>query len=226
MFDGLAAERDPSGVYARWNTGKPEIFAGKPALFIDRDGVLVEETNYLHRPEDVSLIPGVGHALSKLNQARIPVIIVTNQAGIGRGYYGWKEFIRVQNDIYYKLKTSGAHIDACVACPYHSEGLAPYRYSGHFFRKPNPGMLLWAAQTSGINLNSSWIVGDKLSDLQAGEKAGLAGLAHVLTGHGAAHRPKVLEWAKGRPNILAVQNLCEAIDSFLQKLLDRERMAL
>src|SRR5690242_8907500 len=74
-------------------------FSGRPCLFLDRDGVLVEETNYLHRPEDVAFIPKVLPAIAEVNKRGIPVVIVTNQAGVGRGYYDWAEFHRVQRHI-------------------------------------------------------------------------------------------------------------------------------
>ncbi len=215
MLEGIYKNGALLGIYARWYAGCPMGFAGRPALFIDRDGVLVEETNYLCRPEDVSLIPGAGPAITKLNRAGLPVVIVTNQSGIGRRFYAWEDFIEVQRCIYQKLKEDGAHIDACIACPYHPDAREPYRYDGHFFRKPNPGMILWAAGTAGINLELSWIVGDTLADLQAGEKAGLGGLAHVMTGYGKYQRPAVLAWSKGRENFKPFQDLGQAVEAFL-----------
>lgn len=214
MIEGLYNEGEMAGIFACWYIPNPNIFAGKPALYIDRDGVIVEETNYLCRPEDVSFIPGVVDAIFKINQVGIPVIIVTNQAGIGRGYYGWQDFIKVQEYISEKLKQEGAHFDACIACPYHLEAKEPYRCTNHFFRKPNPGMIIWPARTAGIDLKSSWIVGDKLSDLQAGERAGLGGLAHVMTGHGKSHRLKVIQWFRDKPNLHLFKDLCEAIEVF------------
>jgi D-glycero-D-manno-heptose 1,7-bisphosphate phosphatase len=214
MLKGFHKNGALLGIYARWYAGCPTGFAGRPALFIDRDGVLVEEINYLCRPEDVSLMPGAGPSIAKLNRAGFPVVIVTNQSGIGRRFYTWKDFIEVQLCIYQKLKEDGAHIDACIACPYHPDAREPYRRDGHYFRKPNPGMIVWAAGTAGINLGLSWIVGDTLADLQAGEKAGVGGLAHVMTGHGKCQRPSVIAWSKGKEIFKPFQDLSQAADAF------------
>lgn len=218
MIEGLHTTGEMSGIFARWYIENPNIYAGSPAFFVDRDGVIVEETNYLSRPEDVILIPGVSAALLKLNRAGVPVVIITNQAGIGRGYYGWEDFLKVQVNIYEKLQHEKVHIDACIACPYHPEALEPYCCVEHFYRKPNPGMLLWSAETAGIDLKRSWIVGDKLSDLQAGERAGLGSLAHVMTGYGRSHRIKVLEWAKDNFSFQQFQDIYEAVDVFFAQL--------
>lgn len=157
---------------------------GRPALFLDRDGVIVEEVNYLHRPEDVIIIPGAAQVISHANALNIPVIIVTNQAGIGRRYYNWDHFIEVQNKIYSLLSGAGAKIDAVFACPHHSDAYAPYNHKNHPCRKPNPGLLTMAETTMAINLHGSWIAGDRSTDLRAGLNAGCAGGIHLQTGHG------------------------------------------
>lgn len=156
----------------------------KPALFLDRDGVLVEEVHYLSNPQDAHLIDGAARIIGEANNLAIPVIIVTNQAGIARGHLGWPEFIAVQEKIIDDLATEGVFVNGVFACPYHGDGRAPYDMPDHPWRKPNPGMLLEAAQRLPIDLEKSWIIGDKAADLEAGKKAGLAGGIHVLTGHG------------------------------------------
>lgn len=154
------------------------------ALFLDRDGVIVEEVGYLARPEDVQLIPDAVVAISRANQLGVPVVVVTNQAGIGRGRYGWSEFESVNREMVHQLGEGGATLDAIFACPFHPDALPPYRAIDHPGRKPEPGMLLKAARDMGIDLATSWIVGDTLSDIKAGGRAGLAGAVLVLTGHG------------------------------------------
>lgn len=171
--------------------------AGRPCLFLDRDGVVVEETNYLHRLEDVAIIRGVPQAIAKVNALGIPVVMVTNQAGIGRGYYDWGEFRTVQQHIIEGCKSSGAHWDMLLACAYHEDGVPPYDRAGHPWRKPAPGMLLEAASELRVDLRRSYIVGDTLADLAAGAEAGLAGGALVLTGHGER------EWASGGEEALS-----------------------
>ena len=158
-----------------------------PALFLDRDGVVVVETHYLHEVEKTELIPGAGETIALANQRGLHVVLVTNQSGVGRGYYGWAEFQAVQDKIVADLAALGAHMDAVCACPHHPEAAAPYGRE-HADRKPNPGMLLKAADALGIALAPSWIVGDLPTDMGAGRNAGLAGGVHVLTGFGPGQR--------------------------------------
>ncbi|HEY6334320.1 MAG TPA: HAD family hydrolase [Alphaproteobacteria bacterium] len=188
MCDGLSANLDEDGV---WGKVFREVPHGRPALFLDRDGVVVEEVNYLSRVEDVAVIDGAAKAIVVANARRIPVIIATNQAGIGRGYYGWREFAAVQAAILGELGRAGARIDAVYACPHHPEALPPYRHPNHPARKPNPGMLLRAAAELNLDLGKSWLVGDKSVDIEAAMAAGLAGALHILTGHGAEERAAV-----------------------------------
>ena len=151
---------------------------GRAALFLDRDGVIVEEVDYLHRVEDLALLPGAAELIAQANQAGIPVAVVTNQAGIGRGYFGWDEFHNVQAELTRRLEAAGARVDLTLACPHYPE---------HPDRKPNPGMFRKAARMAGLDLARSWAVGDKASDLEAARAAGLAGGVLVLTGHGLQH---------------------------------------
>jgi D-glycero-D-manno-heptose 1,7-bisphosphate phosphatase len=160
------------------------LFNGRPCLFLDRDGVIVEEVNYLHRVEDILFIPGVAEAIARANQASIPVIMVTNQAGIGRGFFGWEDFHAVQQVIFQHCKAHGAHVDMVLACAYHAEGTGVYKAADHSWRKPRPGMLLEAARVMEVDLARSFIIGDCLSDLEAGHAAGLMNGSLVLTGHG------------------------------------------
>ena len=166
----------------------------RPALFLDRDGVIVEDPGYLSRPSDLTLLPGAAGVIALANRLGIPVIEVTNQAGIGRGYYGWNEFVEVEEALARALAEADAALDAVFACPYHHDGVPPWSHPAHPARKPQPGMLLAAERLLTLDLGRSWIVGDKLDDLQAGYHAGLRGGLHVLTGQGAAHRRDVTEW--------------------------------
>ena len=158
--------------------------SARPALFLDRDGTIVEEVLYLHRPEEMALIPGAADTIIAANTKNIPVIIVTNQAGIGRGYYGWDDFIAVQACMMKELNDLGAQIDAVFACPFHVNGKGPFIHPDHPDRKPNAGMLLRAAAKLQIDLARSWIAGDRASDVGAGLAAGCAGGIHLRTGHG------------------------------------------
>jgi D-glycero-D-manno-heptose 1,7-bisphosphate phosphatase len=182
---------------------------GRPALFLDRDGVLVEETGYLHRAEEVRLIPGATAAVAAAARAGLPVVLITNQAGIGRGYYGWAEFQAVQEKIAADLAVGGGAFDMVLACPFHAAGQPPYRHPDHPCRKPRPGMILRAAEMLGLDLAGSWVVGDRAIDLEAGRAAGLAGGVHVLTGHGAAERGAALELATGKFRTLGAESIAE-----------------
>lgn len=165
--------------------------AGRPALFLDRDGAVVEETGYLCRVEDIVMIPGAAAVIAAANSRGIAVVLVTNQAGIGRGYYGWPEFNRVQRAIMAALNAQGARLDAVYACAHHPEGRGGLAHPDHPARKPNPGMLFQAASDLAVDLAASWLVGDKSSDVEAAKRAGLAGALQVATGHGGAERQDV-----------------------------------
>lgn len=154
---------------------------GRAALFLDRDGVIVEEVDYLHRVEDLVLLPGAAELIAQANCRGIPVAMVTNQAGIGRGYFGWDAFHTVQAELYRRLESAGARVDLTLACPHYPE---------HPDRKPNPGMFQKAARIAGLDLARSWAVGDKASDLEAARAAGLAGGVLLLTGHGPQHQAR------------------------------------
>jgi len=150
-------------------------FAGRAALFLDRDGVVVVDTNYLGQVEELQLIAGSAGAIARCNILGVPVVLVTNQSGIARGYYDWKGFQAVQTALSAELDREGAHLDAVLACAYHKDGHDPLRTDNHPWRKPNPGMIVTAAERMGLDLPRSWIVGDQVHDLAAGCAAGLAG---------------------------------------------------
>lgn len=160
----------------------------KPALFLDRDGTLNVEVDYLHRVEDVALVPGAGEAVAALNRRGIPVVVVTNQSGIGQGRFGWKEFEAVSARLAELLAEHGAHLDATYVAPHSPRGVDEYHHPDHPDRKPNPGMLQRAAEEHGLDLSRSWMVGDKDIDLEAGLAAGCR-VALVLTGYGRKMDP-------------------------------------
>ena len=147
----------------------------RPALFLDRDGVIVEEVGHLRRTEDVRLISGAAAVIAAANRADMPVVVVSNQSGIGRGLFGWEDFAAVQQQMLEMLEAEGALVDAVLACPHHAEAEPPYRYADHPSRKPNAGMILAAARLLPIEPSGSWIIGDRASDLAAGRNAGLQG---------------------------------------------------
>lgn len=149
--------------------------AARPGLFLDRDGVIVEDTGYLSSPSAVHLIPGAVALVRRANEAGIAVAVVTNQSGIARGLYGWDEFAAVEVEIGRQLGTDGAAIDGVCACPLHPEfgGSDPERTAR--WRKPGPGMIEALATALRIDRRRAWMIGDKVSDIEAARNAGLAG---------------------------------------------------
>ncbi|MBV6466003.1 MAG: Histidine biosynthesis bifunctional protein HisB [Anaerolineales bacterium] len=178
-----------------------------PAVFLDRDGVLVEETGYLHTIENAILIPGAAHAVRRLNLHHIPAIIVTNQAGIARGYYAWKDFHTVQTHIEQEFQRHGARFDGLWACAHHPNGAGPLA-SDHPFRKPNPGMILDAGTKLNLDLSRSWLIGDKTIDIQAARNASLAGAILVRTGYGKSMEDEVRALTASAPTAI---HLCETL---------------
>jgi len=149
---------------------------GKVAVFLDRDGVLVEERrlhgDYLTRPDQLRLLPGAAGAVRRLNDAGFPVIVVTNQAGVARGILTERELDAIHDRMQEMLRdTAGARVSRIYYCPYHPEGLvAPYvRHSDS--RKPGAGMLMDAAADLGLDLTRSYVVGDQECDVLAAQKA-------------------------------------------------------
>ena len=182
----------------------------RPALFLDRDGVIVEDPGYISRASDLKLVAGAAQVIAAANRRGVLVVEVTNQAGIGRGYYTWDEFAEVEEELASLLAREGAARDAILACPFHHEAAPPWMHPAHPARKPSPGMLLAAGRLLNLDLRKSWIVGDKLDDLKAGYQAGLAGGLHVLTGRGSGERQAVEEWKPDNFRVLLGSSICDA----------------
>ena len=193
-----------------WCEIDPAPLRGRGALFLDRDGVIVVDTNYLHRSEDVRMIEGSAGAIARCNTLGVKVIVVTNQAGIGRGYYGWEDFQAVQKALSAELSKAGAHFDAVLACAYHGEGQDSLRVANHPWRKPNPGMILEAASRLKINLARSWIVGDRAHDLGAGQAGRLPG--GTLLSSDPAERRAAFALDDGGFAVKTAKDLAEAVD--------------
>ena len=145
----------------------------RPALFLDRDGVINEDAGYLHRPEDIRFLPGIFPLVSAANAAGMPVIVVTNQSGIGRGYFQEKDFHALMDWMGEECMARGCRLDAVYFCPHHPvHGLGAYKTSCTC-RKPAPGMFTTAARELHIALPRSVMVGDSLRDMQAAVAAGV-----------------------------------------------------
>lgn len=159
-------------------------WSGSPALFLDRDGVLIEERNYVGSAGDVALAPGAADLVGWANGLAVPVAVITNQSGIGRGYYDWTGFAAVQDEMRRQLRREHAHIDLVAACAFHADAKPPLAVADHPWRKPAPGMLTAIAQKAGICLSRSVMIGDRWSDIEAANTAGLPWGILLQTGHG------------------------------------------
>jgi D-glycero-D-manno-heptose 1,7-bisphosphate phosphatase len=155
----------------------------RPAVFLDRDGTLVEEAGYLDRLDRLVFFPYSVDAVRLLNRAGFAVVIVTNQAGIARGIFKEEFVAEAHRHITTRLEAGGAHVDAFYYCPHHSEGvIAEYRKSCDC-RKPQSGLFTRAASEHDLALDKSFVVGDRWHDLEAGQRVGARGIL-VRTGYG------------------------------------------
>ncbi len=153
------------------------------ALLLDRDGVINREIEYLHRIEDVEFIDGVFETCRFFAERGFLIIVITNQAGIARGYYTEADFQRLTDWMSKQFRRQGVTVSATYYCPYHpTEGQPGYRHDS-FDRKPNPGMILRARDDFDLDLGQCILVGDKEIDIEAGKRAGVGINVLVRSGH-------------------------------------------
>jgi len=180
----------------------------KAALFLDRDGVINVDRHYVWRIEDFEFMPGIFELVEAAVQGGLLPIVVTNQAGIGRGYYAEEDFRRLDDWMHAQFRERGAAIARTYHCPYHpTEGIGRYRRAS-FDRKPNPGMILRAKVDFDLDLAQSVLIGDKVSDIDAGRRAGVG--YNIKLSHGVNAVP--LEASLEFPDLAQVhrwiQNIC------------------
>ncbi len=150
--------------------------SGVPAVFLDRDGVLIEDTGYPHLEEHLRLVPGAAEAVRRLNQLGYLCVIVTNQSGVARGLFSEDQMNAFNALVVRRLAAGGAVIGPVYACPFHAEARDErYRHPDHPDRKPNPGMILRAIADHGIDPARSFMIGDQPSDMEAARRAGVPG---------------------------------------------------
>jgi D-glycero-D-manno-heptose 1,7-bisphosphate phosphatase len=159
----------------------------RAAVFLDRDGTLVEEVPYLHQPERLALLGGVG-ALAGLAAAGHALVVVTNQAGVARGRYDEAAVAAVHRRLGELLAEAGVRLDAVLYCPHHPEGSVAGYARPCRDRKPGPGMLEAAADRLGLDLAASWLIGNSPTDVGAAVAAGVTPL-FVTTGQAAGRPP-------------------------------------
>ena len=163
----------------------------RPAAFLDRDGVINVDRGFVGRPSDFALVTGAAAAISLLNRNGYRVFVVTNQSGIGRGYYTEADFAEVTAHMNSVLAQQGAHVDDMRYCPFHPDAkISRYRVD-HHWRKPAPGMILDLFDHWDVDVNASFLIGDSARDLEAANAAGIEG--HLFTGGNLDHFLKTIK---------------------------------
>jgi len=180
----------------------------KRAVFVDRDGTINEEGGYLFRIEDCRFIPGSLEAIEQLNLAGFLVVVITNQSGIARGYYSEADLDQLHLYMAREIASAGGRIAGWYYCPHHPD--YPGDGSNCDCRKPMPGMIQRAAHELGIDLASSWMVGDKIADVNAGSAAGCQTIL-VKTGYGEAEAVSAL------PGQITLDDFCAAAAHIIEK---------
>lgn len=178
---------------------------GRRALFLDRDGTLNVEVGYLDNPDSFQLIPGAGEAIRAMNQAGWLVILISNQSGVGRGYFDKTTLKAIHARMELELARMGARLDDIFYCPHTPD-------KNCTCRKPSPELILRAAQEHGIDLERSWMAGDKATDVEAAHRAGCHA-ALVLSGYGREELPQC------QPPDLVTEDL----GTLVRNILDHEK---
>ena len=188
----------------------------KPAVFLDRDGTLNEQMGYINHLSRFVLLPGVPEAIRMFNQHGIPVVVVTNQSGLARGYFPAALLEAVHAEMRQQLAAQGAYIDGIYVCPHHPEAkVIQYRQNCRC-RKPQTGLLEQAAADLHLDLSRSFMVGDRWSDLECGGRAGAAPVL-VLTGYGRGELEYISPEKAVQP-VLIAQDLFDAAEQITQLL--------
>ncbi|UCE98736.1 MAG: HAD family hydrolase [Planctomycetota bacterium] len=176
------------------------------AIFLDRDDTLIEDPGYINHPDQVKLLDGVTEALAELKAMGYKLIVVSNQSAVARGIVSEKVLGQIHDRLKQLLAEKGTSLDRIYYCPYHPDGVIPKYRKESDWRKPNPGMLLTAADELNLDLGQSWVVGNSDSDIQAGLRAGCK---TILIDHPSHYKRP--ESGKSNPDYRAV-NMKEAVN--------------
>jgi D-glycero-D-manno-heptose 1,7-bisphosphate phosphatase len=180
----------------------------RPAVFIDRDGTIIEEAGYLNRFDLISLYSWSGPAIRVLKQAGYVVVIVTNQAGVARGYFD-ETFVREVHDrLDAMLRAEGVDVDGYYYCPHHPEGIVDTYRRTCSCRKPAPGLVEAAAHDLHLDLSRSFVIGDKWLDVELAQNAGATGVL-VRSGYGRSQEGSPPPGVKAQ---IVVDTLLEAAE--------------
>ena len=193
------------------------LTAGRPAVFLDRDGTINEQMGYVNHLSRFQLLPGVARAIRGLNEAGLPVVVVTNQSGLARGYFPESLLEAVHAELHRLLAREGAHLDGLYICPHHPEAREERFRLDCNCRKPRTGLLERAAAELGLDLGRSYMVGDRWSDLRCGAAVG-ATTVLVLTGYGRGDAAYV-----GPGQTVQPDHVAEDLEAAARWILDRTR---
>lgn len=189
----------------------------RPAVFLDRDGTINEQMGYINHISRFQLLPGVAEAIRRLNEANIPVVVVTNQSGLARGYFPEELLSAVHEKMELLLAEHGAHVDGIYICPHHPEAKKEkYRLACNC-RKPKTGLLLQAAEELGLDLGRSFVVGDRWSDLKTAAGCGATSVL-VLTGYGRGDAQYIGPGQEVQPTFVGL-DLAEAVQWILRAVI-------
>ena len=195
------------------------LTTGRPAVFLDRDGTINEQMGYVNHLSRFQLLPGVARAIRSLNEAGLPVVVVTNQSGLARGYFPESLLEAVHAELHRLLAREGAHLDGLYICPHHPEAREERFRLDCDCRKPRTGLLERAAAELGLDLGRSYMVGDRWSDLRCGAAVG-ATTVLVLTGYGRGDAAYV-----GPGQTVQPDHVAEDLERAAAWILERTRCA-
>lgn len=195
--------------------------AQRRGVFLDRDGTINEEIDFLRTPDDLRLIPGAGAAIRSLNERHLVTCVISNQSGVARGFLTEADLLPIHERLEQELGRDNARLDRIYYCPHHpTEGRPPYNIACEC-RKPKTGMLRKGAEEFGFDLKRSFVVGDRIVDVQAGQAVGATTIL-VLTGYGKTAAEECSTEGV-RPDRTAT-SIVEAVDFILNRI-DGERVS-
>lgn len=188
----------------------------KPAVFLDRDGTINEQMGYINHLSRFVMLPGAAEAIARLNQAAMPVVVVSNQSGLARGYFPAELITQVHSKMEQELLAAGAFVDGIYICPHHPEAKEEKYRQACDCRKPKPGLLLQAARDLDLDLSHSYVVGDRWSDLKAAANCQAKGVL-VRTGYGRGDEQYIGPQQELQPHFVA-DDLAQAVAWILEDM--------
>lgn len=188
---------------------------GRAAVFLDRDGTINEQMGYINHICRFQLLPGVAEAIKKLNDAGIPVVVISNQSGLARGYFPEELLAAVHEKMNTLLAAEGAHVDGIYYCPHHPEAKEERFRVNCNCRKPKPGLVSQASEEMDLDPETSYVVGDRWSDIKTAANCGATSIL-VRTGYGRGDEQYIGPQQEIQPDFKA-EDLLEAVDWILRR---------